>query len=60
MTRIRMQAAKRLLRGSGSKVYEIAGAVGFSDAKAFAKTFKRLEGCTPKEYAESLSGSSII
>ncbi|CAG7629626.1 response regulator [Paenibacillus allorhizosphaerae] len=52
LTRIRMDAAKKLLKSGNRKVYEIAEAVGFNDAKAFAKTFKRMVGCTPKEYVE--------
>ncbi|NOU93805.1 response regulator [Paenibacillus sp. LMG 31456] len=52
LTRIRIQAAKRLLEAGDMKVYEIAGAVGFSDAKAFAKTFKKAVGCSPKDYEE--------
>ncbi|GAA3406823.1 response regulator [Paenibacillus hodogayensis] len=50
LTRIRMEEAKRKLRSGEMKVYEIAEAVGFSDPKSFAKTFKRLVGCTPKEF----------
>ncbi|TBL80273.1 response regulator [Paenibacillus thalictri] len=50
LTRIRMDEAKRLLSGGEKKVYEVAEAVGFQDAKTFAKTFKRVVGCSPKEY----------
>ncbi|MEF3302971.1 response regulator transcription factor [Paenibacillus sp. GYB003] len=53
LTRIRIEEAKRKLRSGEMKVYEIAEAVGFSDSKSFAKTFKRLVGCTPKEYESS-------
>ena len=52
LTRIRMEAAKRMLRDGSHKVYEIAEAVGFIDARAFAKAFKRHVGCTPKEFVE--------
>lgn len=50
LTRIRIDQAKALLRSGDKKVYEIADAVGFTDPKSFAKTFKRIVGCTPKEY----------
>jgi two-component system response regulator YesN len=50
LTRIRIMEAKRRLRSGELKVYEVAEAVGFADAKTFAKTFKRIVGCTPKEY----------
>lgn len=50
LTRIRIDKAKALLRSGEMKVYEVAGEVGFFDPKSFAKTFKRIVGCTPKEY----------
>jgi YesN/AraC family two-component response regulator len=50
LTRIRINKAKAMLRKSELKIYEIAEAVGFLDAKVFAKAFKRLEGCTPREF----------
>ncbi|MGO4497954.1 response regulator [Paenibacillus sp. 2RAB27] len=50
LTRIRMEEAKRRLRAGEMKVYEVADAVGFPDAKTFAKTFKRVVGCSPKEF----------
>jgi two-component system response regulator YesN len=50
LTRIRISKAKAMLRASELKIYEIAEAVGFLDAKVFAKAFKRLEGCSPREY----------
>lgn len=50
LTRIRMEEAKRRLRIGEMKVYEVADAVGFPDAKTFAKTFKRVVGCSPKEF----------
>lgn len=50
ITRIRMGEAKRLLASSELKIYEVAEAVGFSDPRAFAKAFKKIVGCTPKDY----------
>jgi two-component system response regulator YesN len=50
---IRIEEAKRKLRSGEMKVYEIAEAVGFPDSKTFAKAFKRMEGCSPKEYDSS-------
>ncbi|GAA4878576.1 hypothetical protein GCM10023310_68290 [Paenibacillus vulneris] len=52
LTNIRLQEAKRLLRNKERKVYEVAEAVGFIDPKTFAKTFKKIVGCSPKEYEE--------
>ncbi|MBD0382703.1 response regulator [Paenibacillus sedimenti] len=50
LTRIRLEEAKRRLRTGEMKVYEVAEAVGFPDAKTFAKTFKRVVGCSPKAF----------
>lgn len=51
LTSIRIEEAKKLLvSGDAKKVYEIAESVGFTDAKAFARTFRKLVGCSPKEY----------
>ncbi|MEX2461817.1 MAG: AraC family transcriptional regulator [Paenibacillaceae bacterium] len=50
LTRIRISKAKIMLHKGELKIYEIAEAVGFLDAKVFAKVFKPLEGCTPREY----------
>jgi two-component system response regulator YesN len=52
LTRIRIDEAKRLLKGGQRKVYEVAESVGIPDTKTFAKTFKRVVGCTPKEYVD--------
>ncbi|SDN23301.1 two-component system, response regulator YesN [Paenibacillus sp. yr247] len=54
LTRIRMEEAKRRLRTGEMKVYEVADAVGFPDAKTFAKTFKRVVGCSPKEFVKPM------
>jgi two-component system response regulator YesN len=50
LTRIRMEEAKKRLAAGTMKIYEIAEAVGFSDAKTFTRTFRRFVGCSPKEY----------
>lgn len=48
--RLRCDNAKRLLRDSDLKVYEIAEECGFSSSENMTKTFKRLTGKTPKSY----------
>lgn len=50
LARIRIEEAKKRLLQDNFKVYEIAEAVGFSDAKTFARAFRKLVGCSPKEY----------
>ncbi len=42
--------AKRLLKGTDMKIYEVAEAVGFRDSKYFVKVFKEVQGVSPKEY----------
>ncbi|MGD1833902.1 MAG: response regulator transcription factor [Sphaerochaetaceae bacterium] len=45
-----MDEAKRLLRETNDKIYEIAEAVGFSDQHYFSDVFKRMTSLTPLEY----------
>lgn len=49
-TRMRVDAAKALLRSSSFSVKEIGSMVGFSDQTYFARVFKKFEGVTPAEY----------
>lgn len=53
VTRIRIEEACKMLEESELKIYEIAETVGFADGKTFARAFKRLVGCSPKEYMRS-------
>jgi AraC family transcriptional regulator of arabinose operon len=46
----RMMTAAQLLRGSRTPISAIAEKVGYVDAPYFSRTFKRLIGCTPKQY----------
>ncbi|WP_243443336.1 helix-turn-helix domain-containing protein [Psychrobacter sp. JCM 18903] len=48
--RLRIGEAKDFLQFSSSPVEQIAWKVGYSDASAFRKIFKRLVGLTPSEY----------
>lgn len=50
LARIRMEAAKEMLKEGRLKVYEVAEAAGYSDSKIFTKAFKRMTGFTPKKY----------
>jgi len=42
--------AKRLLRSTNAKIYEVAAAVGFNDQHYFSDVFKRCTSLTPLEY----------
>ncbi|MBO9608581.1 MAG: response regulator [Paenibacillaceae bacterium] len=51
----RVDKAKELLRAKNSiKVYEVALAVGYQDAKHFTKVFKEMTQLTPAQYMEQL------
>ena len=50
LTSIRMEHAKELLRCTGKRSSEIAGAVGYKDAHYFSYLFKKTQGMTPSDY----------
>lgn len=50
LTRLRMEKAARMLEGTRRPVNEIADAVGYEDALAFSKAFKRRYGQSPRKY----------
>lgn len=52
LTKKRIEKAKALLEQGILKTYEIAEAVGYSDAHYFSITFKKITGKTPTEYAK--------
>ncbi len=52
LKQFRISHAKRLLKGTDMKVYEIAGAVGYSDPKYFQRVFKEEIGVSPGEYRQ--------
>lgn len=47
---IRIVEAKKLLRQTDLRIYEIAGNVGFNNADYFVAQFEKLEGMPPSEY----------
>ena len=49
----RLEEAKRLMRGS-MNLKDIAEAVGFSNALAMSRAFKRYEGVSPNRFRESM------
>ncbi|WP_044915142.1 response regulator transcription factor [Butyrivibrio sp. WCE2006] len=50
VNKFRVSHAKRLLRSTDKKIYEVAEEVGFSDTKYFNRVFKDIEGVSPKEF----------
>ncbi|WP_159887616.1 response regulator [Paenibacillus puerhi] len=53
---LRIQEAKRLLRQTDLRMYEVAGKVGFQNADYFVTQFEKLEKLTPTEYRNKLLG----
>ncbi|WP_135556811.1 response regulator [Paenibacillus cymbidii] len=49
-TEMRMEEAKKQLRESSKKIYEIADEVGYQDLQHFGKVFKKRVGVTPKQF----------
>ncbi|GAA5496704.1 HTH-type transcriptional activator RhaR [Rubritalea halochordaticola] len=58
INRLRMEAAKRLLKEKKYKVAEIADMAGFSSLHYFSAAFKRQFGCSPRAYQTRQGGSS--
>ena len=52
LKQFRISHAKRMLKGTDKKVYEIANAVGYSDPKYFQRVFKEVVGVSPGEYRQ--------
>lgn len=52
LRKFRISHAKRLLKGTDMKVYEIAEAVGYTDSKYFARVFKDELGISPGDYRQ--------
>lgn len=50
IAKVRIEKAKELIDTTCLKIYEIADKVGYPDFRQFTKTFKKIEGITPKEY----------
>ena len=56
VTRMRMEKAIDLLRHGKYKIYEVAKAVGYKNAKYFSKLFKEYTGFLPREYIRTVLG----
>ncbi|QHT63223.1 response regulator [Paenibacillus lycopersici] len=48
----RIETAKRLLKETPLKIYEIAGQLGYTDIRHFTKMFKESEGITPAQFRD--------
>lgn len=50
LKKFRISHAKRLLKGTDKRIYEIAQDVGYTDPKYFNRVFKEEEGISPGDY----------
>ena len=57
LTNVRMENAKRLMRETDMKGYDIAYECGFSDPHYFSYIFKKNTGLSPREYKLSVTSS---
>ncbi|CAM4323839.1 response regulator transcription factor [Paenibacillus alkaliterrae] len=53
----RMKEAKRLLRQTGLRVYEIADKIGYNNADYFVTQFEKAEQKTPSEYRSAMKSN---
>ena len=49
---VRIMNAKRLIKTTNLKIFEVAAGVGFSDQQYFCSVFRKSVGVTPSEYRE--------
>ncbi|NHN32461.1 AraC family transcriptional regulator [Paenibacillus agricola] len=57
-TSLRMEHAKMLIREQAYNFTEISSQLGFSSPHYFSKSFKKITGMTPSEYARSVKARS--
>ncbi|WP_020617160.1 response regulator transcription factor [Paenibacillus daejeonensis] len=57
VTAVKMARAAELLRDIRYKTYEVSEMVGYSYAKNFTRTFKRVHGVSPREYRNNYEGT---
>jgi len=55
LNEVRQTSAKYYLETSGLNIDEISYLLGFSDASAFRKSFKKVSNCSPEAYRKSLA-----
>lgn len=53
ITQEKIAAAKEMMAAGNEKIYEIAEKLGFESAFYFSKVFKKVEGCSPRDYIKN-------
>lgn len=59
ITNRKISKAKLMMASGNYKIYEIADQLGFENAFYFSKVFKKVEGCSPRDYLQA-NNSPII
>jgi len=54
VTELRIDKARELLENPDAKVYEVVGAVGYTEYAYFVRVFKRIVGYSPSDYRKQL------
>ena len=52
LIRLRVRKAADLLRSSDTRIIGVAFSVGFTDGNYFARQFRALVGCSPREFVK--------
>lgn len=55
ITKVRLNEAKKLLKETGLKTYEVAFQVGYSDSQYFSTCFKKHIGVSPTDYRDIIT-----
>jgi len=55
---VRFETACQMLENTGNSAYQIANMLGYSDATAFSRAFRRWSGETPTQWRASRQGAS--
>ncbi len=58
LSRIRCEHARHMLLNTDDKLIDICNECGFSDPKYFMRCFRKIYGCSPREYRNSFRGMS--
>lgn len=55
LNNVRIEHAKKFLRETNLKVYEVSERVGYSDIAYFSKVFRSVTGLSPKQFREGIA-----
>ena len=55
----RIRRANQLLKNSNVRINDVGEAVGFSSTANFCRFYRKMMGCSPQEYRDSLAHSTL-